>query len=112
MQIIESDPEDDGAGPGEEKVKMEVKEEPPGQAMDCMQPPPGHVVHGHGPLHAQDMQQASTSYSMDTDISKLEAPTFTTLDRGPSTKMMELSWDHKVNLIGKKVRLFPFSLVK
>jgi len=46
---------------------------------------------------------AGTAYSMDTDISQLEAPTFTTLDRGPSQKMMELSWDHKVNLIGKKV---------
>ena len=50
---------------------------------------------------------AGTAYSMDTDISQLEAPTFTTLDRGPSQKMMELSWDHKVNLIGKKVGMTP-----
>ncbi len=41
---------------------------------------------------------------MDTDISLLEAPTFTTLDRGPSQPMLDLTWDHKVNLIGKKVR--------
>ena len=48
--------------------------------------------------------QATTVYTMDTDISQLEAPTFTTLDRGPSQTMIDLTWDHKVNLIGKKVR--------
>ena len=48
--------------------------------------------------------QATTMYTMDTDISQLEAPTFTTLDRGPSQTMIDLTWDHKVNLIGKKVR--------
>ena len=41
---------------------------------------------------------------MDVDISQLEAPTFTTLDRGPSKTMMKLKWDHPVNLMGKKVR--------
>jgi len=43
----------------------------------------------------------------DIDISQLEAPTFTTLDRGPSQVnqlMTSLHWDHKVNLIGTKVR--------
>ncbi|TRY63498.1 hypothetical protein TCAL_03587 [Tigriopus californicus] len=42
-------------------------------------------------------------YNMDTDISKLEAPTFTTLDRGPSKTMINLDWDHKLNLVGQKV---------
>ncbi len=47
---------------------------------------------------------STPAYSMDTDISLLEAPTFTTLDnRGPSRPMLDLQWDHKVNLIGKKV---------
>ena len=41
---------------------------------------------------------------MDTDISQLEAPTFTTLaDRGPSQAMINLQWHHTANLIGKKV---------
>ena len=48
--------------------------------------------------------QSAAMYTMDTDISQLEAPTFTTLDRGPSQTMIDLTWDHKVNLIGKKVR--------
>lgn len=39
----------------------------------------------------------------DCDISSLEAPTFTTLDRGPPAPMLRLSWDHPVNLIGEKV---------
>lgn len=40
---------------------------------------------------------------MESDISQLEAPTFTTLSRGPPEPMTRLKWDHKVNLIGEKV---------
>lgn len=40
---------------------------------------------------------------MEADISQLEAPTFTTLSRGPPEPMTRLKWDHKVNLIGEKV---------
>ena len=50
---------------------------------------------------------SGVQYDMDTDISKLEAPTFTTLDRGPSQTMINLKWDHKLNLIGKKVSIVP-----
>lgn len=42
-------------------------------------------------------------YDQDCDISSLEAPTFTTLDRGPPAPMLSLSWDHPVQLIGEKV---------
>lgn len=51
---------------------------------------------------------ATPTYSMDTDISTLEAPTFTTLNQGPSQTMMALRWDHPVNLIGKKVLKLSF----
>ncbi|XP_030377187.1 E3 ubiquitin-protein ligase Hakai, partial [Scaptodrosophila lebanonensis] len=40
---------------------------------------------------------------MEADISQLEAPTFTTLSRGPPEPMLRLKWNHKVNLIGEKV---------
>lgn len=40
---------------------------------------------------------------MEADISQLEAPTFTTITRGPPEPMLRLKWDHKVNLIGEKV---------
>lgn len=40
---------------------------------------------------------------MDADISQLEAPTFTTISRGPPEPMVRLKWDHKVSLIGEKV---------
>lgn len=46
---------------------------------------------------------ATLSYSMETDISSLEAPTFTTIDRGQPQAMLALDWDHPVNLVGKKV---------
>ena len=48
---------------------------------------------------------ATLSYSMETDISSLEAPTFTTIDRGQPQAMLALDWDHPVNLVGKKVPL-------
>nr|CAG4651852.1 EOG090X06V5 [Triops cancriformis] len=40
---------------------------------------------------------------LEADISQLEAPTFTTLNRGPPEPMVRLNWDHPVNLIGDKV---------
>uniref|UniRef100_A0A182NIW3 RING-type E3 ubiquitin transferase n=1 Tax=Anopheles dirus TaxID=7168 RepID=A0A182NIW3_9DIPT len=40
---------------------------------------------------------------METDISQLEAPTFTTISRGSPETMLRLNWNHKVNLIGQKV---------
>lgn len=40
---------------------------------------------------------------MEADISQLEAPTFTTITRGPPEPMLRLKWNHKVNLIGEKV---------
>jgi len=47
--------------------------------------------------------QAISKYDMETDISKLEAPTFTTIDRSNPASMLSLDWDHQVNLVGKKV---------
>lgn len=40
---------------------------------------------------------------LEADISQLEAPTFTTLNRGPPEPMLRLKWDHRVNLVAEKV---------
>lgn len=40
---------------------------------------------------------------MEADISQLEAPTFTTINRGPPEAMLRLRWGHPVNLLGEKV---------
>lgn len=40
---------------------------------------------------------------IEADISQLEAPTFTTITRGPPEPMVRLKWTHKVLLIGEKV---------
>ncbi|XP_065569289.1 E3 ubiquitin-protein ligase Hakai-like isoform X1 [Artemia franciscana] len=40
---------------------------------------------------------------LEADITNLQAPTFTTLTRGPLEPITKLKWDHKVNLIGQKV---------
>jgi E3 ubiquitin-protein ligase Hakai len=39
----------------------------------------------------------------EADISQLEAPTFTTINRGPPEPMLRLKWQHRVNLMGDKV---------
>jgi len=44
-----------------------------------------------------------SKYSMETDISEMEAPTFTTIDRSNPASIQALDWDHAVNLVGKKV---------
>ena len=46
---------------------------------------------------------STPTYNMDTDISTLEAPTFTTLSHGPSHVLQALKWDHKSALVGTKV---------
>lgn len=43
------------------------------------------------------------SVDIEADISQLEAPTFTTITRGPPEPMLRLKWNHKVMLIGEKV---------
>ena len=56
------------------------------------------------PKYSRGPEMSNTpTYSMDTDISTLEAPTFSTLNQGPSQTMMMLRWDHQINLLGKKV---------
>jgi len=41
--------------------------------------------------------------NMYSDISNLEAPVFSTIDRKPPAHLLKLNWDHQVNLVGKKV---------
>ena len=88
LQVIESDPEDD--------IESSMPKYPRGGNGGD----PG--VNLALPTLGTDIVSTPT-YSMDTDISTLEAPTFSTLNQGPSQTMMMLRWDHPVKLIGKKV---------
>ena len=54
-------------------------------------------------MEVMSIESTVSKYDMETDISKLEAPTFTTIDRSNPASMVSLDWDHKVNLVGKKV---------
>nr|CAG4643985.1 EOG090X06V5 [Lepidurus arcticus] len=53
-------------------------------------------------IPAEPVEEAKP-IDLEADISQLEAPTFTTLNRGPPEPMLRLNWDHSVNLIGEKV---------
>merc|ERR1711971_1119983 len=55
------------------------------------------------PKYSRGPEMSTPTYSMDTDISTLEAPTFSTLNKGPSQTMMSLRWDHQVNEMGRRV---------
>lgn len=50
-----------------------------------------------------DESQVAPKIDLEADISQLEAPTFTTLNRGPPEPMLRLRWDHRVNLVAEKV---------
>ena len=45
----------------------------------------------------------ANAVDLEADISQLQAPTFTTINRGPPEPMLHLSWNLPVNLIGEKV---------
>ena len=84
QQIIESDEEDVPQPPEEVPMEIEPKTQEPQQIQ---------------PLQPLPEQQ----FDLEADISQLEAPTFTTINRGPPEPMLRLRWDHRVNLIGEKV---------
>lgn len=56
--------------------------------------------HEAPPIQQLPLEQ---QFDLEADISQLEAPTFTTINRGPPEPMLRLRWDHRVNLIGEKV---------
>ena len=58
------------------------------------------------PILKYSRPEGSTpTYNIDTDISTLEAPTFTTLSHGPSHVLQALKWDHPPTLIGESYRI-------
>ena len=63
------------------------------------------------PKYSRGPEMSTPTYSMDTDISTLEAPTFSTLNKGPSQTMMSLRWDHQVNEMGRRVSWLLFSFL-
>ncbi|RZF32020.1 hypothetical protein LSTR_LSTR007098 [Laodelphax striatellus] len=50
----------------------------------------------------EEMTTAS-KIDLEADILQLEAPTFSTINRGPPEPMLRLRWDHRVNLVAEKV---------
>lgn len=85
VKVIESDEEDTP------QQTEETPTETGGTELEEHEPPPTQQP----PLEQQ--------FDLEADISQLEAPTFTTINRGPPEPMLRLRWDHRVNLIGEKV---------
>lgn len=64
------------------------------------------VVSEPDPQEQQEVENnenVAPKIDLEADISQLEAPTFTTIQRGPPEPMLRLQWDHKVSLQGEKV---------
>ncbi|XP_058798476.1 E3 ubiquitin-protein ligase Hakai [Phymastichus coffea] len=118
VKVIESDDddipqEDDSAMDtitGESQPQEEVPQTQSAQVPQAPLAQPVHVAPPvqqphqtthHTPLTHQPSME--TQFDLEADISQLEAPTFTTINRGPPEPMLRLRWDHRVNLIGEKV---------
>ncbi|XP_072760537.1 uncharacterized protein Hakai isoform X1 [Anoplolepis gracilipes] len=90
------------------KSKKQVKviesddEDSPQQTDDAPAETIGSEQEEHEPPAAQQ-PSLEQQFDLEADISQLEAPTFTTINRGPPEPMLRLRWDHRVNLIGEKV---------
>ncbi|XP_050081602.1 E3 ubiquitin-protein ligase Hakai isoform X1 [Anopheles aquasalis] len=93
-------PEKASSGKQQRQMEDEVIKQP-------LAPPPGTLNPLPIPESEPGLTPTTTSIpliiDMEADISQLEAPTFTTISRGPPEPMVRLNWNHKVNLIGEKV---------
>lgn len=108
-RVISSDEEEEEVGSPEPERELE-------EPAEIASPPKGQEGEGVGEPAPADKEMAVDEptaapvassgpivIDMEADISQLEAPTFTTITRGPPEPMLRLNWDHKVNLIGEKV---------
>ncbi|XP_016844964.1 E3 ubiquitin-protein ligase Hakai [Nasonia vitripennis] len=113
VKVIESDDEDIPQSSEENAMDTSVPESEPAQEQvhqsmqqihsvphaQQVQPVP-QVLLQVTPIHQSTLEP---QFDLEADISQLEAPTFTTINRGPPEPMLRLRWDHRVNLIGEKV---------
>lgn len=92
---------------GESQPQEEVAQTQPAQVPQAPSAQPAHATPPvqQQTLHTHLTHQPSveTQFDLEADISQLEPPTFTTINRGPPEPMLRLRWDHRVNLIGEKV---------
>lgn len=89
-----NEPEQEQQKPQQPQIKQQQQ-----PLQQQQQQPPQQLIHDsqiHQPISEQQ-------FDLEADISQLEAPTFTTINRGPPEPMLRLRWDHRVNLIGEKV---------
>ncbi|CAB0029601.1 unnamed protein product [Trichogramma brassicae] len=109
VKVIESDDDDVPQNTDENAMDTtnpspESQETPaPNQNQQSQQshPPAQQTVQSVVPN--QSPIEQTQQFDLEADISQLEAPTFTTINRGPPEPMLRLRWDHRVNLIGEKV---------
>lgn len=103
--MISSDEEEEVGSPEPEREPeepAEIASPPKGQESEAE---PTSAVEKDLPMEEPAVTAGAVPIviDMEADISQLEAPTFTTITRGPPEPMLRLDWDHKVNLIGEKV---------
>lgn len=85
----------------EEKPEVKAVEDnvPPKEEESMLPASPVKIV----PEDPVPPPQSVFTVDPEADISQLEAPTFTTINRGPPEPMLRLKWQHRVNLMGDKV---------
>ncbi|XP_014206628.1 E3 ubiquitin-protein ligase Hakai [Copidosoma floridanum] len=116
VKVIESDDEDmphtgdectmDTSAPETEQLEEAPQTQPAQETSPVAQQHTSPVVQTPTKQPAQPVvhqPSVEQQFDLEADISQLEAPTFTTINRGPPEPMLRLRWDHRVNLIGEKV---------
>lgn len=90
-----------GRGRGKRAVKMILSDEESSDSEE--QSTPIKNAENEKPPTPIEPLLKPTEFDLEADISLLQAPTFTTLTRGPPEPMLHLNWNLPVNLMGEKV---------
>nr|CAG4649360.1 EOG090X06V5 [Scapholeberis mucronata]SVE93640.1 EOG090X06V5 [Scapholeberis mucronata] len=93
-----------GRGRGKRAVKLILSDDEESESEEQPSPIKSADTENEKPVACSpELIIKHPEFDLEADISQLQAPTFTTINRGPPEPMLHLSWSLPVNLIGEKV---------
>nr|CAG4641723.1 EOG090X06V5 [Eurycercus lamellatus] len=97
-----------GRGRGKRAVKLVLSDDEDSDGEELQSPVKSQDAENEKPTPKESVPSPEITtkppeFDLEADISQLQAPTFTTLNRGPPEPMLRLDWTLPVNLIGEKV---------
>nr|SVE79513.1 EOG090X06V5 [Daphnia magna] len=93
-----------GRGRGKRAVKLILSDDDESEGEEQISPNKSVDTENEKPVACSpELIIKHPEFDLEADISQLQAPTFTTINRGPPEPMLHLTWNLPVNLIGEKV---------